>query len=269
MKQFIVKIFNDYTEKKTRIYSSSAAFYISVSALPLLGILVFLLSCLSPALLGELKELLSHLIPSELLGEMSTILDGFQEKSASLVPFTVITALWSATKGVESLCLGVGVIFENKDTSTYILRKLKTLFRTFLFYLIILLSLALFAIGKLITAQSTIVKILVRLRSLAFTLLFALFLAAFYAHLSGTRVKNQIRGALFSATGWMIFTYFYSIYIGISLRSHSLYSEAGTIIFFLLWVYFCVNIIMLGAIINKMQKIPNSTNEQVGGPRIE
>ena len=256
MKQFIVNFMGEYSGSKTRIYSSSAAFYISVSALPLLGILVFVLTCLSPALLGELKVLLSHLLPTELLGDMEGILDAFQEKGAPLVPFTIITALWSATKGIDSLCLGVGVIFEKKDSSTFVVAKLKTLFRTLLFYLVILFSLALFAIGKLITVQSTVLKILVRLRSVIFTLLFALFLAVFYARLSGTRVKAQIPGALFSATGWMIFTYFYSIYIGISLRSYSLYSEAGTIIFFLLWVYFCVNIIMLGAIINEMQKNP-------------
>lgn len=235
-----------------RIHSSSIAFYIVVSALPLAAILIFVLSALSVSLVNELEALLYNLLPREFYYGLVTVIDGIEKNRVpSFVPFSIITALWGSTKGVGGICYGIEKIFGTKERHTFILRSIKTIWRTLLFYVLIIASLVLFAIGRLIYVQDFILKLLILLRIPIFALFLSLFFALLYARLSGTKIKSQLPGGIFSSVGWMLFTYFYSIYVSHALSSANIYAEMGTLIFFVLWCYFCVNIILIGAEINK------------------
>ena len=252
MDAFITKIIKSYGQKELRIHSSSAAFYIVVSALPLVAILIFTLSFFSPTLLSELESFLQSVLPKEFWGEVSTIISGIHENRLPvLVPFTVIAALWGSTKGVGGLCYSVETIYDIKKQPHIILRWLKTAWRTLLFYLVIIASLLIFALGRLIIASSLLIEIIINLRIIIFGALLSVVFTLFYSRLANSSFKNHLLGGILAAVGWMLFTYFYSLYVSYAIASASIYAEMGTIIFFMLWVYFCVNIILVGAEINK------------------
>ena len=251
MDSFISKIIKSYGRKELRVRSSSAAFYIVVSALPLIAILIFTLSFLSPALLEELDAFLKSILPKEFWGELSLIISGIREtRLPVLVPFTVLAALWGSAKGVGGLCDGVEMIYGIKKQPHLILRWLKTGWRTLLFYLVIIASLFVFAIGRLIPTTSLFVEIIINLRVIIFGGILSLVFSLFYSRLAGTHLKNHLFGGILAAVGWMLFTFFYSLYVSYAISSASIYAELGTAIFFMLWVYFCVNIILIGAEIN-------------------
>ena len=252
MEAFITKLIKAYGQKELRLHSSSAAFYIVVSALPLLAVLIFILSVLSPALLTAFEELLSSILPKEFYGGLGSVIVSFKESGLSaLVPFSILASLWGSTKGVGGLCYGIEAIYGIKKERRLILRWLKTAWRTSLFYLIIICSLLIFAIGRTIPEKSLFVEIIVNLRIIIFALLLSVIFTLFYSRLANTSFKNHLFGGILAAASWMLFTYFYSLYVSYAVISQSIYAEVGTIIFFMLWVYFCVNIILIGAEINR------------------
>lgn len=253
MDTFITKIIKSYGQKELRIHSSSAAFYIVVSALPLMAILIFTLSFFSPDLISELEGFLQSVLPKEFWGELSVIISGIQENRLPfLVPFTLIAALWSSTKGVGGLCYGIERIYNVKKQPHIILRWLKTAWRTLLFYLVIVGSLLIFALSRLFTVSSLFAEIIINLRVIIFGVALSIIFTLFYSRLANTSFKNHLPGGILSSVGWMLFTFFYSLYVSYAIRSVGIYAEMGTVIFFMLWVYFCVNIILIGAQINSI-----------------
>ena len=65
--------------------------------------------------------------------------------------------------------------------------------------------------------------------------------------------KNQLAGAAFAASGWMVFSFGYSVYIRHFSRYSALYGSFGAVMLFLLWLYMCMNIMLCGALINKLR----------------
>jgi len=80
------------------------------------------------------------------------------------------------------------------------------------------------------------------------TLLFA----AIYAYVPNDKLKfkEQIPGATFSAVVWSVFSWGFSIYVDYS-NSYGIYGSLAIIIIILLWMYFCMYIIMVGAYLNR------------------
>jgi membrane protein len=66
-----------------------------------------------------------------------------------------------------------------------------------------------------------------------------------------TKVMNELPGAMVCAGGWMGFSYAFSYYIDHSNYS-SMYGSLTTIVLFMLWMYFCMYILFIGAEINLM-----------------
>ena len=129
MKPLILKLVRGYSRDKLRIYSSSASFYVVVSALPLIAILIFTLSHFSPSLIKDMMDLLEGILPLELFKELNVIISSLSQRSASAyVPFSIIAALWGSTKGISGLCYGIESIYHIKQHDGFILRSLKIIY---------------------------------------------------------------------------------------------------------------------------------------------
>ena len=61
---------------------------------------------------------------------------------------------------------------------------------------------------------------------------------------------RELPGALLSAFGWYIFSFFYSLYINYASAHSSMYGSLASIIFALIWLYCCLIIMFFGAEIN-------------------
>ena len=62
--------------------------------------------------------------------------------------------------------------------------------------------------------------------------------------------REQIPGAVFSAVGWSIFSWVFSYYVTYG-NSYGIYGSLSIIIIVLLWMYFCMYIILIGAYLNQ------------------
>ena len=65
-----------------------------------------------------------------------------------------------------------------------------------------------------------------------------------------SRFFSHLPGALFSALGWMIYSYAFSFYINHFSNYTSMYGSLTVIVLLILWLYFCMNIIFIGGELN-------------------
>ena len=62
--------------------------------------------------------------------------------------------------------------------------------------------------------------------------------------------KSQIPGAMVSAVAWSLFSLAFSVYIDFTPGSINMYGSLTTLVLIMLWLYFCMWILLIGAEIN-------------------
>ena len=99
-----------------------------------------------------------------------------------------------------------------------------------------------------------LVALLMHFRFLAIWALLTLLFIAIFAYVPNGRLKlrEQIPGAAFTAVGWSVFSWGFSLYV--DWTDYSVYGSLSLIILVMLWLYFCMYIVMLGAYVNKFLK---------------
>ena len=257
MKNFIVNISRKYSALNVRFFASATAFYILVSVIPLITVAFFALYALSHDLSRELESIIADFLPQGLVNSFSLLMEGIKKRELfSLVPFSILTVLWSSTKGINGLCQGTEIIYGKSKKRSLISSALKSIKRTLFFYLFLFVLVALiFALRLFYTEfgeKWLIFDVFAKFKVPISIILLTLFFSLFYGCISHSSIRKQIQGGIFSSLGFVLFTYFYSIYISYSLTNGSIYHEAGAIVLFSLWCYFSVNIVFIGAIMNTL-----------------
>ena len=184
--------------------------------------------------------------------------------SSSIIPVTILVALWSAGKGVLSVTYGLNCIYENTETRNYFYLRARACLYTFLFLVAIMLSLVLSVFGNSISVivyehapfLSKVIHMVVQLRIYFSLPLLTFFWDLVYKFLPNrgaagkTTLRKQLPGAFFTACGWMALSFIFSIYLDIFKGFTNMYGSFTTIILVMLWLYGCMYIILLGGEIN-------------------
>ena len=63
---------------------------------------------------------------------------------------------------------------------------------------------------------------------------------------------RQLPGAIFTALGWVFASFLFSIYMDIFKGFSNMYGSLTTIIIIMLWLYFCMYVMLLGGELNDM-----------------
>lgn len=90
-------------------------------------------------------------------------------------------------------------------------------------------------------------------RHIFFFLIITLVLACLYAYLPRPRgrLRNQFPGAVLASLGWTVVTFGFSIYVTY-FNGFSMYGSLTTIVILLIWLYACMNLVLIGAYMNKI-----------------
>ena len=135
------------------VYAANAAYFIILAAFPTVMLLLNLLSYTSLGG-GALLEILEKVIPSALMPSITRLLTGmFASSSKTLVSVSALAALWAASRGIFGMLTGLNRIYNVQEDRGYVFTRLLSLVYTFLFLLVLLLTLALHVFGQTILAQ--------------------------------------------------------------------------------------------------------------------
>lgn len=240
-------------------YATQSAYFLILSFIPCVLFLTTLVRY-TPLTYNVVRDAIIAFIPENLQSFVLGIVVDVYRRSTAIVPLSALVALWSAGKGLQSIINGLNTIYHVKETRNWLLTRIYAVFYTLSLVIALVVSLLMLVLGNEIQkALFRYVPFLGRIMArilgarafLVFGVLFFVFLLL-YKVLPNRKAtfKSQIPGALITAVAWSIFSYGFSFYFEIFPGFSNMYGNLATIIMVMLWLYFCMNLLLYGAEIN-------------------
>lgn len=247
------------TFKTARVstYASSAAFYIFLSIIPII-VLLFTIIPYTPLTQDGVLNVLLTILPSSLKDFTTGIVAEVYDKNIAILSVSAVVLLWSASKGMQAITLGLNSINGVKETRNFVLLRLEACLYTVILLVLMIFSLGLFVFGSFIIDHlvlwmhvDKIYQILVDWRFLVEWIFYAIPIAFLYAWVPNKRTKphTQWRGAAFTGVTWTLFSYAFSLYLDL-FPAFSIYGSLTTVIITMFWLFVAMNLLFLGALIN-------------------
>ncbi len=240
-------------------YAAQAAYFLIMSFIPFVLFLTAIVQY-TPLTYREVRQAIMSVVPENLQGFVLNIVAEVFSKSAAVLPLSALVALWSSGKGMQALINGLNTIYHVKETRNWLVNRIYSMFYMFLFVLALIASLLLLVMGNRIHVLisgyvpflgNVIGRILGAKTFLVFVMLFLVFLVL-YRYLPNRRasLKSQVPGAFLTAVAWSVFSYLFSLYFTFFSDFSIMYGSLSTLILVMVWLYFCMNLLLYGAEIN-------------------
>ena len=240
-------------------YAAQSAYFILLSFIPFVLLLVTLVKY-TPLTQEIVTTALIRMVPEEFSSFIRVIVNEVFGKSAAFVPVSAIIALWSAGKGVNALSKGLNCIYQVEETRGYVINRLRSAVYTLFFVVAVAVTLLLLVFGNQIQMGiaerfpviAKVTSVLVGMRTLITLVLLCLVFLMIYKFVPNRRatLKSQIPGAMVSSVAWSLFSLAFSIYIDLTPGTVNMYGSLTTLVLIMLWLYFCMWILLIGAEIN-------------------
>ena len=254
---FFKKIRDDHVSA----FSAQAAFFTIISFFPFI---MFLLSIVPFFSLEEstILKLVTQIFPNAFNSLIVLVVTEIYHKtnSGTLISVTAITALWSAGKGFLAIMKGLNSVYEIQETRKSIFLRIVSTIYTLVFAIMIIASIILFIFGNRLylwietrfPVLQDLALLIISVRTIVGLVILLVFFLIIYIVIPNrkTRMAKELPGALVCAAGWMGFSYAFSYYIDHYSNYASMYGSLTTIVLFMLWMYFCMYILFIGAEIN-------------------
>ena len=245
------------------VYAGNAAFFLILSFLPLLTLLLAVLqyTVFRPE---DLLALFSRVVPQEVLPLFRDLLQSayVSNNGAAVISLSALAAAWSASRGIYGILRGLHAVLNLRETRSYLHIRVLCLLYMLLFVLGLVLTLLLHVFGQkllsLLLAQKHFLAhglafLLDHLQLYAALLLTALFCLLFLALPNRTqKLSRVLPGAAAAAAAWLAFSALFSLYVRRFASGLQLYGSLTTMILTMLWVYVCVSILFYGAFWNRL-----------------
>jgi len=248
-------------EFKIPVYAAHACYFIVLALFPTLILLLWLLRYTGMAV-DTLLGLLEGVIPNALLpGAKKLIISTYANTSGAVVSLSAVTALWSASRGIHGLTTALNNIYGTAENRGYFYTRAVSVLYTFLFLLVLLLTLILHVFGTTLLqalpfSGSLFLTFLWEMIDFRFFLLLFLQTALFTAMFmvlpnQRNRFMDSLPGALLASCGWLTFSDLYSTYVEHFSGYANVYGSVYGVALSMLWLYFCISILFYGGVLNR------------------
>lgn len=256
--RYYVKKFASY---HISTYAASATFFAISAMIP---VLILMLAVVGHTPFGTetVMEMLSGLIPSSFRGLFQALIRDFLAVNPATLSVSILAVIWTAGKSMLGLVDGLNAIAEVNDTRNFVLKRMVCILYMLVLILLVVLNLALSVFGQWILTQlgiyaphvAGIVEFLLRRRELMLFAAVTVVLVLIYTVFPGKSMRfyMQIPGAILTALGWTVCSALFSFYVEHFPSVSVLYGSLGVPLMAMLWLYVCMYIIFLGAVVNRM-----------------
>ena len=238
------------------------AYFLMLSAFPAL-LLVLNSLRYTQLTVADLTAVLENVLPEALTDSVQElILSTYRNASSAVAGVSVLTLLWSSSKGVYGLLKGLNAVYGVEEDRGYVYTRSISVVYALLFLAVVVLTLVLHVFGNTLMEllrgiQNPVIMTLVDLIDLRGILLLAvqvLLFTAIYMVLPNKRngFWESLPGAVFSAVGWAVYSWAYSLYVTHFSRISNIYGSVYSVAVSMLWLYCCVSILFYGAALNKL-----------------
>ena len=243
------------------IYTAQASFFLILSVFPFI-LLFFNILGTTSFTEESFVSVVNRYVPSFVCPLLTEIINELYAHSfGTVISISAIVAIWSASKGVLAVMRGLYKIYNINQEPKYIILRFISMGYTVLMLISLFITIILLVFGNhlfhlalsLIPALESLSYLSVILRYITTFIFLSIFFAIIFriANLKYTTFKKIIPGALLSALGWIAFSFGFSVYIDNFSNMSYMYGSMTAIIILMLWFYFCIYILFIGAEINK------------------
>lgn len=247
-------------------FAAQAAFFIILSVFPFLMFLLTMINFL-PFSFTEFQDFTSDLFPSVISTVLTNILIEVREQTTgAVISVTAIAALWSASRGTLALVRGINAVYGHRETRSYFRLRATSVLYTLIFAILLIVSLVLLVFGNqvyhLVVSYVPVLGntafLILSMRPIITMLLLTVFFLLLYMALPTRRVKplHALPGAVLSAGGWVGFSFLFSFYIDHMGNFSRTYGSLTAVAVCMLWLYFCMYILFIGAEVNQLLAHP-------------
>ena len=240
-------------------YAAQAAYFIILSFIPFMLLLMTSIKY-TPLSREEVINVVMQVLPENFEGFIRGIVGEVYAKSLGVVPISTLIALWSAGKGIQALTNGFNTIYQVQETRNFIVTRIRSVIYTLIFVIAIVLTLILQVFGNSLQRELSnrfpfldrLVTTIISMRLLISLGLLSLVFLMLYKFIPNRKAtfRSQLPGAVLSAVCWSTFSFFFSIYLDFFNNAANMYGSMTTIVLILLWMYFCMIFVMIGAQVN-------------------
>lgn len=256
--------------KETELSASAVvvAYYLLLSLFPLLltvGNILPYLKINPDTVLPYLTEIIPGSIYEELKPAITSLLT---QSSTSLLSFSALATLWSASRSVQGLQQAMNKAYGVKGRGNFIISKIIS----FLMMILLVVALAgvvlILGIGQslldwfqsIFNFSTDILDTFSALKWPVVIVVLFLIMIIIYRFLPNAKIKLKqvLPGALFSSIGWLLLSQVFGIYVKYFSTTISSYQIIGSFIVLMLWLNFAAIIIILGGVLNAVLAEINS-----------
>lgn len=248
-------------ELRIPLHAANAGYFIVLSVFPAL-LLILSLMRYTGLQVETLMDFLTSFLPEALVGTAEELVySTYQNSTGALVGLSAVTTLWSASRGIYGLLTGLNAVYGVAESRGWFRTRLISVVYTFVFFLVLLLTLALHVFGSTLIGMLTMIDnavliFLVDLLDLRFflllilqTLIFTLMFMALPNRRN--RFRDSLSGGLFASLGWLVFSDAYSFYVENFQNYSNIYGSVYAIALAMLWLYCCMAILFAGGVLNR------------------
>ena len=247
--------------KHIGIYAAGAGYFIVLSVFPLLVLILSLLRYTGLEV-QTLTNLVSGFVPEALMpAAKRLILSTYRNTSGAVISLSAITGLWSASRGVYGLLTGLNAIYGVEEDRGYLYTRGVSVFYTFLFLLMLLVTLVLNVFGTTLLQwlpleNFTLAAFLWNIVDWRFLLMLLLQTGLFSAMFMAlpnkeTTFRQSLPGAVLASVGWLVFSDLFSLYVENFSGYANIFGSVYAVALCMLWLYFCISIVFYGGALNQ------------------
>ena len=253
-----MRFLNKCKQDKINAFSAQSAFFIILSAIPFLMVFFSMLRYTSITE-GMVLEIIERIAPDYVSPFLVSVVDEVYSRSTGIISVTAVMAIWSASKGVHYLTDGLNAVNELDETRNWFVLRFWAIVYTVVFLVAIVFTLLVLVFGNTlhdlalekVPILADISSFIGNFSGILMIVLLILFFDVVFKTLPNRKLsfQSQIPGAIICGVAWYVFSFGLSIYVDY-FNGFSMYGSLTTIALIMLWVYFCIYIMMMSAEVN-------------------
>lgn len=272
IRQFTIRVNDTYIAA----YAARAAFFILLSVVPLISLILAIATYL-PFSQQDVISVLMQVVPKEFFSYVQSIVNElYAQEGKTVISISAVTILWSASKGIAALIDGMNSMYKIEQKPGFFKARMMAVIYTVFLIVIFAMVMTVYVLAShnykkyiqiMVISDTIWKKLLLFIRYILGWLLFYLFILFLYVVLPGRfgiatkknetislreKIKGQMTGAAFASVAWIAISKIVGIYITNFPNFSVMYGSLAGVAIVMLWLYFCMYSIFIGAVINDL-----------------
>lgn len=257
--RYFKKVYHLYRDAKIPFLSAQTSFYVILAFFPFVA---FILTLIKATNLDDtlFMQALSSFLPTSTYIVTLQVLESAQvNKNLFISIGGVIASLWPFSKGVQSLIVSINTVYGIEE-ETPLKRIGMSLLLTASFVILIILSMILLLFGRYLGeivfeylgSPDTFIRIWDYLRYESSVLVLLIIFIVLYKTIPRKKLKvgEVFPGAALATIFWLLLSSAFSFFMNRFFKFASIYGGIAGIILLIMWLYWAMHIILIGAVIN-------------------